>query len=160
MCLTLSLPCSMTALLNTAKRFKLRCLTTKGASRNDLYFTSRLEHLYRSPRLPDPSLFSIVPTLAKFDFFFFPPCTCQGTLETGAFSSLTDCWDVIALTEGDSSCHGCQTARPAADQTAGYGVSADMLNQPLRRNRCQPYMVADSQSSRRLINAPLDSERR
>lgn len=69
-CLTLSLPCSMTALLNTAKRFKLRCLTTKGALRNDLYFTSRFERLYRSPSLPDPSLFSIVPTLAKFDFFF------------------------------------------------------------------------------------------
>lgn len=33
----------------------------------------------------------------------------------------SDCGDVIALTEGDSGCHGCQAARPGADQTAGYG---------------------------------------
>lgn len=34
---------------------------------------------------------------------------------------VSDCGDVIALTEGDSGCHGCQAARPGADQTAGYG---------------------------------------
>lgn len=43
------------------------------------------------------------------------------------------------MSEGDSSCHGCQTARPAAYQTAGYSVTADMLNRPLKRNRRQPY---------------------
>lgn len=43
------------------------------------------------------------------------------------------------MSEGDSSCHGCQTAPPAASQTAGYSVTADMLNRPLKRNRRQPY---------------------
>lgn len=73
--------------------------------------------------------------------------TCKGIQEAGALSSPADCWDVIALTEGDSSCHGCQMARPAAYQTAGYSVTSDMLNQPLKRNHCQRYMAADNQSS-------------
>lgn len=71
----------------------------------------------------------------------------KGTQEANALSSPADCWDVIALTEGDSSCHGCQTAQPAAYQTAGYSVTGDMLNQPLKRNHCQRYMAADNQSS-------------
>lgn len=43
------------------------------------------------------------------------------------------------MTEGDSHCRGCQTAQPAAYQTAGYSVTADMLNRPLKRNRRQLY---------------------
>lgn len=98
------------------------------------------------------SFFSLVPTSAEFEWLFF-----FLNAKVHRKTSLADCWDVIALTEGDSSCHGCQTARPAAYQTAGYSVTGDMLNQPLKRNCCQLYMVADSQSSRRLLHTQLDS---
>lgn len=43
------------------------------------------------------------------------------------------------MSEGDSRCPGCQTAQAAAYQTAGYSVTADMLNRPLKRNHRQPY---------------------
>lgn len=65
--------------------------------------------------------------------FFCPFSTSEGVQqEASALSSPADCWDLIALTEGDSGCHGCQTTGPAAHQTAGYGVTGDMLNQPLK----------------------------
>lgn len=63
--------------------------------------------------------------------------SCRGTQADDVISSPADCWDVMS--EGDSSCHRCQTAQPAAYQTAGYSVTADMLNRPLKRNGRQPY---------------------
>lgn len=105
---------------------------------------SGCEYGYRSPALAPPLPFVLVPTSAEPNSSV---CTCEGTQEADALSSPADCWDVIALTEGDSSCHACQTTGPAAYQTAGYGVTGDMLNQPLKRNHCQCYMAADNQSS-------------
>lgn len=58
--------------------------------------------------------------------------SCRGTQVDDVISSPADCWDVMS--EDDSSCHGCQTAQPAAYQTAGYSVTVDMLNRPLKRN--------------------------
>lgn len=61
----------------------------------------------------------------------------QSTQAGSVISSPADCWDV--MTEGDSCCRGCQTAQPAAYQTAGYCVTADMLNRPFKRICRQPY---------------------
>lgn len=146
-CRKLSLPCSTMGVLNTAKHLKVRFGTGRGAQWNDLYFTSGCEYGYRSPPLflffLSSSNSSRCCRVSILSFF----STCEDAQEAGAPPSPVDCWDVIALTEGDSSCHGCQTARPAAYQTAGYTVTGDMLNQPLKRNHCQLYMAADSQSS-------------
>lgn len=109
---------------------------------------SEREYGYRSPPLPLSVFLSLSSNFGRgwrVKGVFFP--TCEGTQEANTLSSPADCQDVIALTEGDSSCHGCQTARPAAYQTAGYGVTGDMLNQPLKRNHCQRDMAADNQSS-------------
>lgn len=88
--------------------------------------------------------------------FFLPTCY-KSTQGASVISSLADCWDVNALSKGDSSCHGCQTARPAAYQTAGYSVTGDMLNQLLKRNCFQPRTEADSRSSDRLKHGQLHS---
>lgn len=101
-----------------------------------------IDHLHTLPHfLKVPSSADVV----QFVFFFFS--AHEGTQKAAPLSSPSDCWDVISLTKGDSSCHGCQTARPAAYQTAGYSVTGDMLNQPLKRNHCQRYMATDNQSS-------------
>lgn len=89
----------------------------------------------------------------------FPLPSCWGTQADSVISSTADCRDI--LSEGDSSCHGCQTAQPAAYQTAGYSVTADMLNRPLKRNGRQPYRcltVTHQRASNTANWTPSDSK--
>lgn len=109
---------------------------------------------YKAPHLS--AVLSLVSTSVECECFFLPTCY-KSTQGASVISSLADCWDVNALSKGDSSCHGCQAARPAAYQTAGYSVTGDTLNQLLKRNCCQPRTTADSRSSDRLKRGQLHS---
>lgn len=73
-CRKLSLPCSIMGVLNTAKHFKVRFSTGRGAQWNDLYFKSGCEQGYRSPLLSPVfiSFSSNLVTVAEFEFFFSP----------------------------------------------------------------------------------------
>lgn len=94
----------------------------------------------------------LVPTCAE------PECFCFFRAEVHRRTMLFHLQLIAGtLCVGDSSFHGCQPAQPAAYQTAGYSVTADMLNRPLKRNGHQPYRCLTVTHQRASNAGQLDS---